>query len=120
VKKILIIDNDAGATNLIEVALRKEGYQVISLNDSVQFLDVIVSERPDLILLDHKLPGLDGLSILKALGADRELSSIPVIFFTALGDIKTKTAAFEAGVKDYITRPVHPKELIFRVKNLIG
>jgi len=117
--KILIIDDNVGTTTLIENVLKNEGYEVVILNESVQAHDAISEELPDLILLDQMMPGMDGLSVLDELHHDKCLTKIPVIFFTALGDIKTKTAAYEAGARDFITKPIHPRELILRVRSMI-
>lgn len=119
-KKILVIDDDAGTTTLVGIALKEEGYEVIALNDSAEAFNVILHENPDLILLDQMMPGLNGLSVLDGMRKDQTMAMIPVIFFTAVGDINTKVAAFEAGVKDYITKPVHQQELLLRVRTLIG
>lgn len=119
-KKILVIDDDTGTTTLVRTALKNSGYEVITLNDSAEAFKVILEEKPDLILLDYMMPGLNGLSVLDGMRKDQTMAKIPVIFFTVVGDINTKIAAFEAGVKDYITKPVHQKELLLRVKTLIG
>jgi len=119
-KKILVIDDDAGTTTLVRLALKTGGYEVITLNDSAEAFDVIVNENPDLILLDYMMPGLNGLSVLEGMRKDQNMAKIPVIFFTAIGDINTKMAAFEAGVRDYITKPIHHQELLLRVKTLMG
>lgn len=119
-KKILVIDDDAGTTALVGSALKDDGYEVVTLNDSAEAFVVILDEHPDLILLDYMMPGMDGLSVLLGMRKDQKMAKIPVIFFTVIGDINTKIAAFDAGVKDYITKPVHHQELLLRVKTLIG
>jgi DNA-binding response OmpR family regulator len=119
-KKILIIDDDAGTTTLVRLALKEGGYEVVALNDSAKAFDVIANENPDLILLDYMMPGMNGLAVLDKMRKDQTLAKIPVIFFTVMGDINTKMAAYEAGVMDYITKPVHHQELLLRVKNLMG
>ena len=119
-KKILVIDDDAATTTLVRFALKHDGYEVVTLNDSAEAFEVIVNEKPDLILLDYMMPGLNGLSVLDGMRKDQKMAKIPVIFFTAIGDINTKMAAFEAGVRDYITKPVHHQELLLRVKTLMG
>jgi DNA-binding response OmpR family regulator len=119
-KKILVIDDDAATTTLVRLALKDDGYEVITLNDSTEAFDVILSENPDLILLDYMMPGMNGLSVLDAMRKDQNMAKIPVIFFTVMGDINTKMAAYKAGVRDYITKPVHHQELLLRVKTLMG
>lgn len=119
-KKILVIDDDAGTTTLVSMTLKQDGYEVVALNDSAEAFNVILNEHPDLILLDYMMPGLNGLSVLEGMRKDQEMAKIPVIFFTVVGDINTKVAAFQAGVKDYITKPVHQQELLLRVRTLIG
>jgi len=118
--KILLVDDDQGTTKLLEFILSKEGYQVITLNDSRETVSVAETHDPNLILLDLVMPNLDGLEVCRNLRAESQFTRIPIIFFTSVSDIENKVAAFGSGASDYIIKPVHPQELKVRIKALIG
>jgi DNA-binding response OmpR family regulator len=114
--KILIVDDDVNTTQLIENILSKEGYESISTNDSTHALSIAISSHPDLILLDLMMPDIDGIGLCKVFQSNQSLSSVPIIVFTAMGNIENKVAAFNAGAKDYITKPIHIEEFKLRIK----
>ena len=118
--KILVVDDDQGTTKLLEFILSQEGYEVISVNNSDDTLPTALTQHPNLVLLDLMMPGLDGLEVCRKLRTKAQLASIPIVFFTAAGDLKKKVSAFESGANDYILKPVHPQELKLRIKALIG
>jgi DNA-binding response OmpR family regulator len=118
--KILIIDDDVNATRLMENILSKEGYITTSINISKNALPSAVSTNPDLILLDLVMPELDGIELCQILHSNQNLSAVPIIVFTALGNIDNKIAAFNAGAKDYITKPIHLEEFKLRIKTWLG
>jgi len=118
--KILVVDDDQGTTKLLENILSREGYDVITLNDSVDTLSVAAANQPNLILLDMMMPFADGIEVYKNLRAESQFDQVPIIFFTSVNDIARKVAALESGASDYIVKPVHPQELKLRIKALIG
>ena len=118
--KILIVDDDQGTTQLLENILSKEGYDVISVNDSYDTLSMAESHEPNLILLDMMMPSVDGIEVCKNLREKSQFAQLPIIFFTSVSDIDKKVAAFHSGASDYIVKPVHPQELKLRIKALIG
>ena len=118
--KILVVDDDQGTTKLLENILSREGYDVITLNDSVDTLSVAAANEPNLILLDMIMPFADGIEVYKNLRAESQFDQVPIIFFTSVNDIERKVAALESGANDYIVKPVHPQELKLRIKALIG
>lgn len=115
-KKILVVEDDTQSLNLISLVLRREGYQVIECLDSRKALDVARAELPDLILCDLMMPQLDGNEVTRLLRGDTLTRTIPIIMFSARTLIEDKVAGFEAGVDDYLTKPVHPIELTTRIK----
>jgi DNA-binding response OmpR family regulator len=118
--KILVVDDDQGTTKLLEYILSKEGYDVITLNDSYNTVSMAETHNPNLILLDLMMPSVDGLEVCRNLRAESQFTRVPIIFFTSVSDIEKKVAAFGSGASDYIVKPVHPQELKLRIKALIG
>ena len=118
--KILLVDDDPNTTQLLESILSKDGYQVQSVNDSQQALAAALRFSPALILLDLMMPVMDGIATCKILRANPNFAKTPILFFTALGDINNKVAAYEAGATDFFTKPVHPAELKLKIKALLN
>jgi DNA-binding response OmpR family regulator len=118
--KILVVDDDHGTTKLLEFILSKEGYDVITLNDSCDTLTTALMCDPNLILLDLVMPSLDGFEICRNVREKSQFAHTPIIFFTSVGDVEKKVIAFGLGATDYIVKPVHPQELKVRIKALIG
>jgi len=118
--KILVIDDDINTTWLIDNVFSKAGYEIHSVNTSVNALSEALTVKPDLILLDLMMPEIDGIGTCKILQAHPELKDIPILVFSASGDIKSKVAAFKAGARDFITKPVHVEELKSRIRTWIN
>lgn len=114
-KSILIIEDDADIAKLIEWHLRSEGYATLIASDGIKGLETAVSERPDLIVLDLMLPGMDGLSVCKTLKRNKATESIPIIMLTAKGEEVDRVVGFELGVDDYVVKPFSPREFVLRV-----
>jgi len=118
--KILVVDDDQGTTKLLEIMLSKEGYDVVSVNNSCDTLNTALTYDPNLILLDLVMPSLDGFEICRNVRQKSQFAHTPIVFFTSVGDVEKKVAAFGIGASDYIVKPVHPQELKVRIKALIG
>lgn len=118
--KILIIDDDANTTWLFDNTFSKEGYKIHSVNIGANALPEALDFNPDLILLDLMMPDMDGIEVCKSLQSNSELRKIPILIFSAVGEVKSKVAAFDAGARDFITKPVHIDELKSRVKNWVN
>ena len=108
-KNILIIDDDVHIGNMLEEALTKEGYKVSRAYSGTEALFVISQSKPDLVLLDLMLPGLNGEEVLP------QLKGIPVIVISAKVDIENKVDVLLNGAADYVTKPFHIKELLARI-----
>lgn len=113
---VLVIDDSADIQALIATRLRSEHVRVQSAGTGREGLDAAMEGSPDLVLLDVELPDLSGLALCRALKADPRTTNIPVLFLTGAEDTATKTAAFELGAVDYITKPFDPIELRARVR----
>ena len=114
--KILIVDDDQGTTKLLEFILSKEGYDVVSVNNGYETLSAAQAYNPDLILLDLMMPSIDGFEVCRNLRAESQFLHTPIVFFTSIGDVEQKVAAFGSGANDFITKPIHPRELKLRIK----
>jgi len=108
---ILCIDDDREVQNLLEKILTVAGYTVITAGDGVQGLIEARNNKPDLILLDVIMPGMEGFSVCSQLQGDKETAYIPVIFLTALGGEEDRAKAFAVGAVDFLAKPV-PKEIL--------
>jgi DNA-binding response OmpR family regulator len=113
-KKVLIIDDDGDMTGLLTMRLEMNGYDVISAEDAGDGLAKAMSDDPDLILLDIKMSGMDGHTLLRVLRKhDKKTSSIPIIILTAYADLQD---LFDLeGARDYIVKPFNDKDLLMRI-----
>jgi two-component system, cell cycle sensor histidine kinase and response regulator CckA len=118
--QILVVDDIPANLKLITGILSKQGYRVRASNSGKLALKTVAVELPDLILLDVKMPDMDGYEVCRHLKSDERSCMIPVIFISALDDIADIVKAFEAGGADYISKPFHPAEVIARVETHLG
>jgi DNA-binding response OmpR family regulator len=119
-EKLLIVDDDLETLRLISMMLQRQGYQVVTANDGRQALLQADSEHPDLIILDVMMPDMNGFEVASRLRAQPQTTSIPILMFTAKSQVEDKVAGYEAGVDDYLTKPIHPAELSARLKALLA
>ncbi len=111
--KILVIDDEPSITNLVTAYLKPEGYQVYTAADGPSGLKAARAYKPDLIILDVMLPGMDGIELLSRL---RRESGVYVILLTARTEETDKIVGLSIGADDYVTKPFSPRELTARVK----
>jgi phosphate regulon transcriptional regulator PhoB len=116
---ILIVEDEKDIVKMLDYNLKKEGFKVLSASDGEDALDAAVSKRPDLILLDLMLPGMDGLEVCKKLKSEQKTSSMPIIMLTAKGQESDKVVGLELGADDYVTKPFSPRELLARIKAVL-
>jgi DNA-binding response OmpR family regulator len=117
--QILVVEDDPDIADLIRHYLEKSGHAVQMLGSGAAVLPKVRGERPDLIVLDLMLPGLDGLMVCQALRSDPLTAAIPIIMVTARGDEADRIAGLELGADDYVTKPFSAKELVARVSALL-
>ena len=113
---ILIVDDTMYSLRVFSNLLAQEGYQVQTAQDGPTALEMVEEARPDLILLDILMPGMDGIEVCQQLKENDRTSDIPVIFISALGEMIDKVKGFEAGGVDYITKPFQVEEILARVE----
>lgn len=114
--KILIIDDEPSIVNLVSAYLLPEGYEVFTASDGLQGIKAAKAYKPDLILLDIMLPGLDGIELLSRL---RRESDVYVILLTARTEETDKIVGLSVGADDYVTKPFSPRELVARIKSAL-
>jgi len=117
--KILVIDDDASSLELMEAMLVPNGYEIITANDGSKAVAIIIEKKPDLILLDIMMPGLDGYSTLTKIKGNKTISKIPVVMLTAMGFQLNKELALRFGPVGYITKPVDLDELLKTISRLL-
>ena len=116
---ILLVEDELDILELVEYNLDNAGYTVLRAVDGLEALQMIQKERPDLILLDLMLPGMDGKEVCRRIKQDESLKTIPIVMLTARADEVDKIVGFEIGADDYITKPFSPRELILRIKAIL-
>ena len=118
-ERILVVDDEEDILELVRFNLAREGYQVICTTSGEKTLKIIRSEKPDLIVLDLMLPGIDGLEVAKQIKNDPKTNSIPIVMLTAKGEEADIVTGLELGADDYITKPFSPRVLLARVKAVL-
>jgi len=111
--KVLIVEDETPLAETIAYNLREEGYKVCTIGDGIAALDAFRQEKPDLVLLDIMLPGIDGLEVCRLF---RKESEVPILMLTAKSREIDKVVGLEVGADDYITKPFSMLELIARVR----
>jgi DNA-binding response OmpR family regulator len=117
--RVLIVDDEAPIRLLCRVNLEAEGMQVLEAADGISGVETARAERPDVILLDVMMPGMDGWQVAESLVDDEATSHIPLVFLTARAELRDRAKGLELGGVDYITKPFNPVELASVVENLL-
>jgi two-component system, OmpR family, KDP operon response regulator KdpE len=113
--KILIADDDAQLVRALAVTLHARGYELVTARDGRAALDAVITERPDIVMLDLGMPRLDGIGVLEAI---RGWSQVPVLVLSGRTDSSDKVDALDAGADDYVTKPFQMDELLARLRAL--
>ena len=115
---ILVVDDLAQNVRLLEAVLSPKGFRVAAASSGEQALDVLSKERPDVVVLDILMPGMDGYEVCRRIRQDPGTAFLPVIMITASGE-EEKIRAIEAGADDFVSKPFDQAELLARVRCLI-
>ncbi|MBI3163310.1 MAG: response regulator transcription factor [Chloroflexi bacterium] len=115
-QKILVVDDEAEIVRLVRAYLERAGFAVVTASEGRQALAVFRHERPNLVILDLNLPGMDGLDICRALRRD---SDVPIIMLTARIEETDRLIGLELGADDYIVKPFSPREVVARVRTVL-
>jgi two-component system response regulator MtrA len=111
--RILVVDDDTALAEMIGIVLRTEGFDPVFCEDGAQAIEIFRASKPDLVLLDLMLPGLDGIEVCSRIRAE---SGTPVIMLTAKSDTADVVKGLESGADDYMVKPFNPKELVARIR----
>jgi DNA-binding response OmpR family regulator len=117
--RVLVVDDEAPIRLLCRVNLEAEGMQVLEAADGLAGVEAARAERPDVILLDVMMPGMDGWQVAERLVEDDTTNQIPLIFLTARAELRDRARGLELGGVDYITKPFNPVELASVVEQLL-
>jgi DNA-binding response OmpR family regulator len=117
--QVLVVDDEAPIRLLCRVNLEAEGMDVLEAADGESGLEMARAERPDIVLLDVMMPGMDGWQVAERLFDDEATSQIPLVFLTARAELRDRARGLELGGVDYITKPFNPTELASTVENLL-
>lgn len=116
---ILVVDDDANIVRLVRSYLEQAGFCVESAADGKSALQAVRTLRPDLVVLDLMLPGMDGLSVTQSVRMDPTLAATPILMLTARIDDVDRIVGLEMGADDYVTKPFNPREVLARVKAIL-
>lgn len=117
--RILIVDDEEDIRDILKLTLAEEEYEIIEAEDGNEGLKAAQGKSPDLVILDYKMPYLDGREVCRKLKKDILLRHLPVIMLTGKGDIMDKVEGIDAGADDYIVKPFEPKELLARIRMIL-
>jgi diguanylate cyclase (GGDEF)-like protein len=117
--KILIVDDDPDIRDVLKLTLAEENYTVFEAQDGEEALRAITAKVPDLVLLDYKIPKIDGRQVCRQIKKDLLLRHLPIIMVTGKGDINDRVGGLDAGADDYIVKPFEPKELLARIRMVL-
>jgi DNA-binding response OmpR family regulator len=118
--KILVVDDEHDLVNLVRYNLQKEGYEVLCAYDGASVVNLVWEKQPHLVILDLMLPDHSGIDLCRQIKADEKTRDIPIIMLTARSSERDRISGFEAGAEDYVVKPFSPKELVLRVKAMLG
>lgn len=119
VPRVLVVDDETMNRELLEALLIPEGCEVLQAASGPEALSIVASRRPDLVLLDLRMPGMDGIETCRRIREELRVVLLPIVFVTAAGDRDLRIRGIEAGADDFLTKPVDEVELIVRMRNLL-
>jgi two-component system, OmpR family, alkaline phosphatase synthesis response regulator PhoP len=114
--KVLVVDDEQDILDLVRYHLEREGYQVVGCGDGKTALNLVDREKPDLVILDLLMPGVDGLEVCRRVRQD---STVPIVMLTAKAEETDRVVGLELGADDYVVKPFSPRELVARVKAVL-
>jgi len=118
-KRILIVDDDPWIRRMVGTVLERRGHKVDTAQEGKEGLDLAIRNKPDLIITDVMMPGMDGWSFIRALRSQKEMSLVPVIFLTGLNKDEDRILGFRLGADDYLSKPFRFEELDLRVEKVL-
>ncbi|HEY5742472.1 MAG TPA: response regulator [Terrimicrobiaceae bacterium] len=116
---VLVVEDEPDVVDLLRYNLTKAGFSVLIASDGLKGLELAREKRPEIIVLDLMLPGMDGYSVCKALKRDPDTEALPIVMLTARGEPTERVQGLEMGADDYVTKPFSPRELVLRIQALL-
>ena len=117
--RVLVVDDIEANRILLQEILELDGLEVVLAHDGAQALHAVIDSKPDLVLLDVNMPGMDGLEVCRRLRANQETEALPIILVTALAERAHRLEGVSAGANDYLTKPIDRPDLLLRVRNAL-
>ena len=117
---IIVVEDDVDIAELVAFNLERQGWRCRLVHHGGEGWEQIQRQHPDLVILDVMLPGMDGMQIFRAMKENEMTRGIPAIFLTARGALDDRLEGLSLGADDYVTKPVSPKELVLRVRNVLA
>jgi len=114
-----VVDDDSDTLTLIGLTLQRRGFEVIKAQSGQQAINLLAHDRPDLVILDVMMPQMDGYEVCREIKADPRTADLPVIMLTAKAQTQSQLEGFRVGAIDYITKPVHPQDLVTRIQTVL-
>ncbi len=118
-KRILIADDEAGVIMILAMRLRANGYHVIAAHNGMQAIELAHREKPDVIVLDMRMPDKDGYAVFEELRASANTRSTPVIFFSALPPEQAEEKAAQLGADGFVSKSADPEEIVARIRGIL-
>src|SRR3954471_8313706 len=115
--RVLVVDDDPTVSDVVRRYLEQDGCQVRLAADGADGLAAVAAQRPDLVVLDLMMPGIDGIEVCRR--PRRDLPDLPVVMLTALGEEADRVLGLEVGADDYVTKPFSPRELVLRIRSAL-
>ena len=118
-RSLLLVDDDPEILILLQAKLAKEPFELFTAVEGESALNIVRTQKPDLVVLDINLPGLSGLEVCRTLRANKDTRDIPIIILSARSDEIDRVLGLEFGADDYVTKPFNPQELILRIHSVL-
>jgi len=119
-RKILLVDDSETILMMEQMILQKESYEVVMARDGEEGIAKAVEMKPDLILMDVVMPGMNGFEAVKRLRRREETKSVPIVMVTTEAEMESMEAGYVSGCSDYVVKPIDRLELLTKVKNLLS
>jgi DNA-binding response OmpR family regulator len=119
-KKILLVDDSETILQMERMILQQDRYEVVTARDGQEGVTKALELKPDLILMDVIMPGLDGFAAVRRLREHPDTSRVPIVMVTSKAEAESMETGYESGCSDYIIKPIDRMELVAKVKNLLG
>ncbi len=119
-EKILIADDEPDVVKILGMRLKANGYQIIAAHDGAAAIELAHYEKPDLIILDIKMPGTDGYSVFEELKASADTMSIPIVFFSALLPEQVQEKVTQLGAEGFVSKSADPDEILTKITEILG